>query len=331
VITQFENRQSMRWKFILGTASAALLAFAPGANAQGYPAKPIRLIVPFSPGGPTDILARFVGQKLTEAFGQQVLVENRPGAGTVIGTELVAKAAPDGYTLLMASTSTATIPSLLSKLPYDTLRDFTPVILLVASPNVLVVHPSLPAKSVRELIAIARSRPGQVVYGSGGNGTSAHLGAEILRLMAGVSMVHVPYKGAGPLTVGLISGEVSWMFGTIAPTLPHIQSGRLRPIAVSSARRASVLPEVPPVADTLPGFEASPWTGVSAPAATPKEVIARLNQEIAKALTTPETRERMAREGTDVVAGTPEQFDAFFRAQIEKWAKVIKAAGIKFE
>ncbi len=307
-----------------------LMGTAP-ATAQQYPVKPIRLIVPFAPGGSTDILARMVGQKLTEAWGQQVLVENRPGGGSVIGTEIVARSAPDGYTLVMTSTSTVTAPSLVRKLPYDTLRDLAPVIQLVSTPNALVVHPSLPAKSVKELIALARARPDQIAFGSGGNGTSTHLGGEILRLMAGVRMVHVPYKGAAPSLTALISGEVSWVFGAILPTLPHIKSGRLRAIAVSSARRTVALPDVPPVGDTLPGFDTSPWTGVSAPGTTPKDVIARLNQEIARGYKAPDIRERLEREGNDVVVGTPEQFDAFFRAEMEKWAKVIKEAGIKLE
>ena len=258
-------------------------------------------------------------------------MENRAGGGTVIGTEIVAKSPADGYTLLMASTSTVTNPSLLRKLPFDTLRDFAAVTQLVSSPNVLVVHPSLPVKSVRELIALARAKPGQVAFGSGGNGTSTHLGGEILPLMAGVRMVHVPYKGAGPATIAVISGEISWQLVAILSVAPHIRSGRLRAIAVSSAQRASILPDVPPVADTLPGFEASPWTGVSAPAGTPKEVISRLQQVIAKGYTAPETRERLAQDGNEVVVSTPEQFDVFFRAQMEKWAKVIKDAGIRLE
>ncbi len=313
--------------------AVALSAFAGAvtANAQAYPAKPIRLIVPFAPGGSTDILARMVGQKLTEAWGQQVLVENRPGGGSVIGTEIVARSAPDGYTLVMTSTSTVTAPSLMRKLPYDTLRDLAPVIQLVSTPNALVVHPSLPAQSVRELIALAKARPDQIAYGSGGNGTSTHLGGEILRLMAGVSMVHVPYKGAAPSITALLSGEISWLFGAILPTLPHIHSGRLRAIAVSSASRTSALPGVPPVGDTLPGFDTSPWTGVSAPGATPKDIIAKLNQEIARGYRSPDIRERLEREGNVVVVNTPEQFDVFFRAEMEKWARVIREAGIKLE
>ncbi len=316
---------------VLMTAAVSVMAGMVPAIAQTFPGKPIRLIVPFAPGGSTDILARMVGQKLTEAWSQQVIVENRPGGGSVIGTDIVAKAAPDGYTLVMTSTSTATAPSLVRKLPYDTLRDLAPVTQLVSTPNALVVHPSLPVKSVRDLIALARARPDQIAFGSGGNGTSTHLGGEILRLMAGVRMVHVPYKGAAPSITALMSGEISWLFGAILPTLPHIQSGRLRAIAVSSARRTSALPGVPPVGDTLPGFDTSPWTGVAAPGATPKDVIARLNQEIARGFKSAEIRERLEREGNDVVVNTPEQFDAFFRGEMQKWARVIKDAGIKLE
>ena len=315
---------------VLVTA-AMLSAFAGVAHGQAYPVKPIRIIVPFAPGGSTDILARLVAQKLTEGLGQQTIVENRAGGGSVIGTEIVAKAPPDGYTLLMTSTSTVTNPSLVRKLPFDTLRDFAAVTQLVSSPNVLAVHPSLPVKSVRELIALARAKPDQITFGSGGNGTSTHLGGEILPLMAGVRMVHVPYKGAAPATVALMSGEISWQLVAILAVAPHIRSGRLRAIAVSSLQRASILPDVPPVAETLPGFEASPWTGVSAPAGTPKDVIAKLQQTIAKGYTAPETRERLAQDGNEVVVSTPEQFEVFFRAQMEKWAKVIKDAGIRLE
>ena len=312
-------------------AAATLLASAGALQAQTYPNKPIRLIAPFAPGGSTDILARLVAQKLTEAWGQQVNVENRAGGGSVIGTDLVAKAAPDGYTLVMTSTSTATAPSLMKKLPYDTLRDLAPVIQLVSTPNALVVHPSLPVHNVRELIALARARPDQIAFGSGGNGTSTHLGGEILRLMASVRMTHVPFKGTAPSITSLMSGEVSWVFSAILPASPLIKAGRLRAIAVSSAKPTAALPGVPPVGDALPGFDTSPWTGVAAPGATPRDIITRLNQEIARGYSAPEVRERLLREGNDVVLNTPEQFDAFFRGEMEKWAKVIKAASIAIQ
>ena len=312
---------------------AVVIAFiAPiAALAQTYPAKPIRLVAPFAPGGSTDILARMVAQKLTEAWGQQVNVDNRAGGGSVIGTDIVAKAAPDGYTLVMTSTSTATAPSLVKKLPYDTLRDLVPVIQLVSTPNVLVVHPSLPVRGVRDLIELARARPDQIAFGSGGNGTSTHLGGEILRMMSNVRMTHVPFKGGAPSVTSLMSGEVSWVFSAILPVAPLIKAGRLRAIAVSSAKPSAALPGVQPVGATLAGFDTSPWTGVAAPGATPKELIARLNQEIARGYSAPDVRERLQREGNDVVLNTPEQFDVFFRGEMDKWAKVIKAAGIAIQ
>ncbi len=311
------------------TAAIAALVLASGsAHAQNYPSKPIRLVAPFAPGGSTDILARLVAQKLTEAWGQQVNVDNRAGGGSVIGTDIVAKSAPDGYTLVMTSTSTATAPSLVRKLPYDTLRDLAPVIQLVSTPNALVVHPSLPVHNVRDLIALARARPDQIAFGSGGNGTSTHLGGEILRLMANVRMTHVPFKGTAPSITSLLSGDVSWVFSAILPALPLIKAGRLRAIAVSGAKPTPALPGVPPVGDTLAGFDTSPWTGVAVQGATPKEIITRLNQEITRGYSAPDVRERLLREGNDVVLNTPEQFDAFFRGEMDKWAKVIKAAGI---
>jgi len=318
----------------LGAVRAAMIALgclaAGTAAGQSYPVKPLRIVVPFAPGGPNDILARVIGQKLTEAWGQQTIVENRAGGGTVIGTEFVARAAPDGYTLLMISTSHTSNPSL-RKLPYDPLRDLEPVILVASGPNVVLAHPSLPARSIKELIAVARARPGEVAYGSGGAGTSTHLSGAMVGLMGGVQMIHVPYKGAGPATIDLLSGEITWMVGTILPSMPHIRSGRLRALAVTGLKRSPVLPEVPPVADTLSGFEASSWYGVAAPGGTPRDVVMKLNQEIARRISTPDVRERVAGEGAEIVAGSPDQFGAFYRAEIEKWGKIIRAAGIRLE
>ena len=312
-------------------AMIALGCLAAGmAAGQSFPAKPLRIVVPFAPGGPNDILARVIGQKLTEAWGQQTIVENRAGGGTVIGTEFVARAAPDGYTLLMISTSHTSNPSL-RKLPYDPIRDLEPVILVASGPNVVLAHPSLPARSIKELIAVARARPGEVAYGSGGAGTSTHLSGAMVGLMGGVQMIHVPYKGAGPATIDLLSGEITWMVGTILPSMPHIRSGRLRALAVTGLKRSPVLPEVPPVADTLSGFEASSWYGVAAPGGTPRDVVMKLNQEIARRISTPDVRERVAGEGAEIVAGSPDQFGAFYRAEIEKWGKIIRAAGIRLE
>jgi tripartite-type tricarboxylate transporter receptor subunit TctC len=311
--------------------AACLICFGLTGHGQNYPLKPIRIVVPFTPGGPNDILARIAGQRLTAAWGQQVIVDNRPGGGTVIGTEFVAKAPPDGYTMLMVSTSHAANVSLMSKLPFDTLHDFAAVIQAVSSPNVLVVHPSIPARSPRELVAIAKARPGQINFASGGSGSATHLSGELLRLTAGVSMTHIPYKGAGPATIDLISGQVSWMFGTILPTLPHIKTGKLRAIGVSSKQRVAVLPGIPAVAEDVPGFEAVSWYGMFVPAATPADLIAKLNQEIARAFTVAEVRDRLAREGTEVVAGTPAQFAALFKSEVAKWARVIKEANIRLE
>jgi tripartite-type tricarboxylate transporter receptor subunit TctC len=321
--------------FALGCAAAVVppvTAQTPSTSSgQAFPTKPIRIVVPFTPGGPNDILARMAGQHLTATWGQQVVVDNRPGGGTIIGTDYVAKAPPDGHTLLMVATAFASTPSLNAKLPYDTVRDFTPVIQMVSSPNVLVVHPSLPAKSVKELAAVAKARPGQIAFASGGTGSLTHLAGELVRLSAGVPMTHIPYKGAAPATVALIGGEVSWMFGTILPTLPHVKSGKLRAIAVASAQRVEVLPGVPTVAETLKGFEASSWYGLFAPAATPPDVIAKLNREVAAGFNVADVRARLAQEGTVVVAGTPEQFGAIVRADMAKWAQVIREAGIRQE
>src|SRR5262245_9988837 len=250
------------------------------AHAQSYPAKPVRIVVPFAPGGPNDILARVIGQKLTEAWGQQVIVENRAGGGTVIGTEIVAKSPPDGYNLLMVSTSHTSNPTLLTRLPFDTVKDLAPVIKVAYSANVLLAHPSLPARSVKELLAVARSRPEQVTYASGGNGTSTHLAGELLSQMGHVKMVHVAYKGAGPANIALLSGEITWMFGNALPSVPLIRSGRVKALGVTGMKRTPALPDVPTLADTLPGFEATSWYGVSVQGGTPRDVIARLNQDI---------------------------------------------------
>ena len=319
----------MRRDLIVGWLGACLCAG--GAMAQTFPSKPIRIVVPFTPGGPNDILARMIGQRYTAVWGQQTLVDNRPGGGTVIGTDIVAKAPADGHTLLMVSTSHAANPSLMPKLPFDTLRDFVSVGQAVSSPNVLVVHPSVPARNTRELLDIAKARPGQITFASGGSGAATHLAGELLKILGGVEMTHIPYKGAGPATIDLISGQVTWMFGTILPTIPHVRAGKLRALAVSGKRRAEVLPEVPTVAEHVPGFEASSWYGVFAPAGTPAEVIIKLNQEMARALTPVEVRQRLAAEGTEVVAGNPEDFMQLFRAEAAKWARVIKQAGIRLE
>ncbi|MEO8675947.1 MAG: tripartite tricarboxylate transporter substrate binding protein [Casimicrobiaceae bacterium] len=317
-------------RFALG----ALLALAAiVASAQTYPAKPIRLVVPFPPGGATDILARDVAQKLTEAWGQQVIVDNRPGAGGNIGSELVAKAAPDGYTLEMGTVGTHAInASLYAKMPYDHVKDFAPVILVAGVPNVLVVNPALPANSVAELIAYAKANPGKLNFASSGNGTSIHLSGELFKFMAGVQMTHVPYKGSAPALQDLLGGQVQLMFDNLPPSLPQIKAGKLRALAVTSLTRAPALPDVPTMAEAgLPGFEASSWFGVLAPAGTPPAIVTKLNAEIAKWLATPEAKERLSKQGANAAGGTPEDFAKHIAAETAKWAKVVKDSGAKID
>ena len=303
------------------------------SQAPAYPTRPIRLVVPFPPGGATDILARDVAQKLTEAWGQSVVVDNRPGAGGNIGAELVAKAAPDGYTLLMGTVGTHAInASLYAKMPYDHIRDFAPVILVASVPNVLEVNPALPVNSVAELIAYAKANPGKLNFASSGNGTSIHLSGELFKVMAGVQMTHVPYKGSAPAVADLISGQVQLMFDNLPPSLPQIKAGKLRALAVTSSARAPALPDVPTVAEAgLPGFEASSWFGVLAPAGTPPAIVARLNAEIAKWLATPEAKERLSKQGADAAGGSPEDFVKHIAAETAKWSKVVKDSGAKID
>jgi len=319
-------------RFPLRLAGAVLmLSLAGNTPAQHYPVKAVRIVVPFAPGGPNDILARVIGQKLNESWGQPVIVENRPGGGTVIGTDIVAKSPPDGYNLLMVSASHTTNPTLLKKLPFDTLHDLALVIYVANSANVLLAHPSLPARSVKELIALAKARPDQVAYGSGGPGTSTHLSGELLAQMGGVKMLHVPYKGAGPANIALLSGQITWIFGNALSAVPHIKSGRLRALAVTGRDPMPVLPGVPTVAATLPGFEVYSWYGVAVRGGTSREIVVKLNQDIGRVLESSEMRQRLAAEGADAKGGSPEEFVAYFRAEMEKWAKVIKAAGIRLD
>ncbi|HYC48594.1 MAG TPA: tripartite tricarboxylate transporter substrate binding protein [Burkholderiales bacterium] len=317
----------------LGVALVVLSIAPVAAQAQkaaaSYPSRPIRIIVPFAPQGPNDILARLVGQKLTEAWGQQVVVDNRPGAGTVIGTELAARSPADGYTLLMVSTSTSVNPTLKKSLPYDTVRDFAPVIRLAETPNVLACHPSLPVTSVGELIRLAKTRPGQIAYASGGIGTSTHLTMEMLGVLGGLKLTHVPYKGAAPATVAVLSGEVSCVIASILPTMPYVKAKRLRALATTGERRAGPLPDVPTIGETVKGFAANAWFGIFAPAGTPPDIVAKLNAEIARILQTPAMRDQLALDGAEFVANTPEQFVAQFKNEIAKWGNVVKRAGVQ--
>lgn len=312
---------------------AAMLAGASAfASAQAYPTKPIRLIVPYPAGGGGDLLARPLAQSLTEALGQQVIVENRGGAGGNLGMELVAKSPPDGYTLVLGLTAQYAVnPSLYPKLPYDPVKDFAPVALLVRNPYVLSVHPSLPVRSAKELIALAKTRAGQLVYSSAGNGSGAHLCGEMMKTMAGIKVVHVPYKGAAPAITDLISGQVQYSFLAFRSSRPHIMSGRLRALAVSTANRSAALPDLPAMSETLPGFDLPVWYGVAAPAGTPKESIARLNTEILRALATPDSRKRMAMDAAEPIGGTPEQFGDYIRSEIVKYAKIVKDSGAKID
>ena len=320
-----------RWQhWALGGMLACL---ASSVLAQAYPNHAIRLVVPFPAGGTTDILARAVGQKLTESLGQSVVVDNRPGAGGNIGADIVAKSAPDGYTLLMGTVGTHAInPSLYTKMPYDHVKDFVPVVLVAGVPNVLVVNPSVPVQSVADLIKLAKSKPGEINFASSGAGTSIHLSGELFKAMAGVDMTHVPYKGSAPALTDLIGGQVQLMFDNLPSALPQIKAGKLRAIAVTSLKRAPVLPDVPTIAESgLPGFEASSWFGVLAPAGTPAPVVAKLNAEVNKWLQSPDAREQLLAQGAVAAGGTPEQFAAHIRTETEKWAKVVKASGAKVD
>ncbi|MEO8305601.1 MAG: tripartite tricarboxylate transporter substrate binding protein [Betaproteobacteria bacterium] len=316
-------------------AAVSGIAFAAPAIAQepAYPTKPIRLVVPFPPGGATDIMARAVAQKLTEAWGQGVVVDNRPGAGGNIGSELVAKAAPDGYTLEMGTVGTHAInSSLYAKMPYDHVKDFAPVVLVAAVPNVLVVNPAVPVNSVQELIAYAKANPGKLNFASSGAGTSIHLSGELFKVMAGVQMTHVPYKGSAPALQDLLGGQVQLMFDNLPPSLPQIKAGKLRALAVTTPSRSPALPDVPTIAESgLPGFDASSWFGVLAPAGTPPAIIAKLNAEIAKWLASPEAKEKLASVGANAAGGTPEDFARHIQMETAKWAKVVKESGAKVD
>ena len=321
----------MRLIQALLSALPICLAATPVA-AQTYPTKPIRMIVPFAPGGGTDILARIIGQQLADAWGQPVNVENRAGASGNLGTELVARSAPDGHTLVMAINTHAVNASLYSKLPFDPVKDFTPVILAATTANILVVHPSVPATTVQELIALAKAQPGKLNYASGGSGTTSHLAAELFKTMAGVDMIHVPYKGGGAAYTDLISGQVQLYFVGIPGTVQYLKAGRLRALAVTTPRRSPAAPEVPTIAEAgLPGFSATTWWGLLAPAGTPQPIIARIDQEVARILKMPEVRAKLDAQGFEPVASTPESFAAFMRSEIELWAKAVKASGARAE
>jgi tripartite-type tricarboxylate transporter receptor subunit TctC len=314
-------------------ATTLLAATAASAFAADYPTKPIRLVVPFAAAGTTDFLARAIAQKLGHNLGTTVIVDNRPGAGGNIGSDIVAKSDPDGYTLLLGTVGTHAInASLYKKMPYDTVKDFAPITLVASVPNIVVVNPSVPVKSIKELLALAKSKPGQLSFASSGNGSSIHLSGELFKSMAGVDMLHVPYKGSGPAVADLVGGQVNLMFDNMPSSLPHVKSGRLRAIAVTSAKRSPAAPDLPTIAESgVPGYEAVAWFGVLAPAGTPPAIVKKLNAEIIKVLKSPDVAERLSSQGAEPVSNTPEQFSAYIKSEMAKWAKVIKASGAQVD
>ena len=313
-------------------ALATMCTLASGAHAQTYPAKPVRMVVPFAPGGGTDVIARYLASGLTESFSRQVVVDNRGGANGIIGTEIVARAAPDGYTLIFVSSPHSINPSLYAKLPYDTLRDFAPISMVATSPYVLVIHPSVPANNVKELIALARARPDQITYGSGGSGSSAQLAAEMFNQMAGVKLREIPYKGAGPALLAVIAGESSVVFGNALTVKPHIQSGRLRALGIASLKRSPSAPELPTIAEAgVPGYHSEAVLGLLAPARTPRAIIDRLNAEVHKTMRTPAAVDAMNRVGVDIELTTPEEFGRVIASEMQRWGKLIRALNLKVQ
>jgi len=319
---------------IAGRLAVVLLgiAAAPGALAQNYPARPVRFIVPFAPGGGSDVVARAIALRLGETWGQQVVVDNRPGAATILGTDLAAKAAPDGYTILMASASYSINPYLQKKLPYQTLKDHVPVTQTAFQPYVLAVHPSVAAKSVKEFLALARAKPGTLNFGSPGTGSGGHLAVEHFRLVTNTDMVHIPYKGGAPALTDLIAGQIQFMFPTMLAIAPHAKSGRLRSLAVSSLKRSAAMAELPTIAESgVAGFEATSWNGVMTPAGVAPAIVDKLYRDIAQTLQTSDVRDKLAADGAEAVGSSPQEFTRMIRAEIDKWAKVTKAAALKAE
>jgi tripartite-type tricarboxylate transporter receptor subunit TctC len=306
-----------------------LCSVAGTAFAQNYPVKPVRIVVPSSAGGGTDIIARVLAPELSKRLGQQVVVDNRPGAGTMIGMEMVARAPADGYTLLMGLSTLAINSALYKKVPYDPVKDFAPITLATTSASILVVHPSLPVKTLKELIAFARARPGQLNYASAGTGTYPHMTYELFLSMAKIKMVHIPYKGTGPAMIDMIGGQVASMAATVITGMPHIRSGRLRALGITSLKRSPAAPDIPTVSEAgLPGFESLQWYGLLAPANTPKEIVNRLNREMVQILQMPDIQKRFATDAVDTVGNSPEEFARHIRAELDKWEKVAREAGI---
>ncbi len=308
---------------------ALLIPLCASTYAADYPQRPIRLIVPFAAGGGLEITARSIGQKLTEKRGQSIVIDNRPGAATIVGSEIAAKSSPDGYTLLMITTTFAINPSLYGKLPYDPVREFAPVTQINSVPNILVVNPSIPAHTVRELIALAKAKPGQLNYASAGSGTSPHLAAELFKTMAGIEMTHIPYKGIPPAVTDVIAGRVTMLMTTTISAAPHVKSGRLRALAITSPKRLAAMPDVPAIGETVPGYEADAFQGMVAPAGVPKEIVRQLADDIAAIVRLPEIRERIVADGAEPIGSTPEAFGAFLKKEMLKWGKVVKESGAR--
>ncbi len=314
-------------------AVIAMLCFAGLACAQAYPSRPVKVIVPWTPGQATDIAARVVAQKLQDAFGQAFVIDNKPGAGGAIGSDAVAKSAPDGYTLLAASSGPLSIMPNLQKVPYDPLTDLAPISLVAATPFALVVHPSFPANNAKEFIALVKANPGKYTFSSSGTGATAHLFTELFNSMAGIEARHVPYKGSSPAITDIINGQITYTVETVAATVGHIKSGRLKTFGVSTARRTGAMPDVPPLAETagLPGYDVAAWIGYAAPGGTPRDILARISTEIQKALRSEELKERMVNVGLDPVSSTPDEMAAFMRRELDRYAAIIRNANIKIE
>ena len=326
-----------RTGFFAAIATAAIaLATALPTDAQApsaYPSRPVKLVIPFPPGGPLDIVGRAIAQKLTDAWGQSVVVDNRPGAGGNIGADLVAKAAPDGYTIVMGALSTHAVnPSLYAKMPYDAIADFAPITLVAVTPNVLVVNAALPVNSAKEFIAYAKANSGKLAFGSGSNGSAGHLAGELFKVDTGTDITHIPYKGGAPATQALLAGDTQFMFDNLANAMPQVKAGKLKALAVTTAERSKLAPDLPTMAEAgLPGFDISTWFGLFAPAGTPKEIIAKWNAEVAKILNSPEMRDKLIAQGAEPSPTSPEQFAAFVKSEIPKYAKIIKASGAKVD
>ena len=316
----------------IALGSLLCLVHTAPASSQGYPVKPVRIIVPYAPGGSTDVLFRIFAPRLTEVLGQQAVIDNRPGAASTIGLDMVAKSPPDGYTVGVANIAYGANPSIYKKMPFDAEKDLAPVGLVSIVTMVLSVHPSIPVKSVKEFLTLAKSKPGSLAYSSAGNGSANHLATARFAHMAGLNLQHVPYKGGGPAVIAIVSGEVSTLFATIPSAIHHFKTGKLRPLGVSSAKRNAALPELPTVAEAgVPGYEAIEWQGLMVPTGTPREVIMRLNQAFAKVAAMPEVKEKVAALGSDLTPSTPEEFDAFVKRELSVWSKVVRDVGIKID